>query len=176
MTRYRPGDEVFGFVPLASPTLRHGSWTDYLVIPGTSVARKPAGVAFTTAGAAPLAALTAIGALDAFDLAAGDTVLVVGASGGVGSLFVQLAAAVGANVVANGLSDDDYYLRALGASEVVDRDDDSRSSHPGDRTTTGVDALLDRHLAAARRVAPPAEQTATPPRSAPPAKAPPGST
>jgi NADPH:quinone reductase-like Zn-dependent oxidoreductase len=143
VTRYQPGDEVYGFVPLASPTLQNGAWADYLVIPEeTSVARKPAGVDFATAGAAPLAGLTAIAALDAFELTPGATVLVVGASGGVGSLFVQLAAATGANVVTNGLSDDDYYLRALGANEVVDRDDDL-AAHMRATYPDGVDALLD---------------------------------
>jgi NADPH:quinone reductase-like Zn-dependent oxidoreductase len=142
-TCYRPGDEVYGFVPLASPTLHDGGWADYLVIPQeTSVARKPAGVDFATAGAAPLAALTAIAALDALALHADDTVLVVGASGGVGSLFVQLAASAGANVVTSGLSEDDYYLRALGASEVVDRDDDL-AAHIRATYPDGVDALLD---------------------------------
>jgi NADPH:quinone reductase len=143
VSRYQPGDEVYGFVPLASPTLHHGSWTDFAVVSEeTSVSRKPGGVDFETAGAAPLAALTAIAALDALALAEGGTVLVIGASGGVGSLFVQLAAATAANVVTNGLSDDDYYLRALGASEVFDRDDDLaaqiRTTYPD-----GVDALLD---------------------------------
>jgi NADPH:quinone reductase len=67
---------------------------------------------------------------------------VVGASGGVGSFAVQLAAGAGATVVAPGLAEDNDHLRGLGAAEVVDRDGDVvaavRQRHPD-----GVDALLD---------------------------------
>ena len=61
------------------------------------MARKPTGVDLATAGAAPVAGLTATAAIDALELAPGATVLVIGATGGVGSLFIQLAAAAGAN-------------------------------------------------------------------------------
>jgi NADPH:quinone reductase-like Zn-dependent oxidoreductase len=69
-------------------------------------------------------------------------VLVVGAAGGVGSFFVQLAAAAGANVLAPGLPEDRDFLRGLGVTELIDRDGDVaatvRELHPD-----GVDALLD---------------------------------
>jgi NADPH:quinone reductase len=143
VSRYRPGDEVYGFLPLASPAVHDGSWADFAVVTeGTSVGLKPSGVDFLTAGGAPIAALTAIAALDALELRAGTTVLVVGASGGVGSLFLQLAAAGGANVLATGLPEDRDFLLGLGASEIVDRNADVaaavREAHPD-----GVDALLD---------------------------------
>lgn len=143
VSRYQPGDEVFGFVTLANPTVHSGSWANYLVVPeDTSVARKPSGVDFVTAGAAPVAALTALAAVDALELADGATVLVVGASGGVGSLFVQLAATGGANVLATGLPEDREYLRGLGASEVIDRNADLGESIR-ETCPDGVDALLD---------------------------------
>src|SRR3970282_157687 len=86
--------------------------------------------------------LAAIAASDALALNEGEAVLVVGASGGVGSFFVQLAAAAGANVIAPALPEDHDYLRALGVSELVDRNADVaaavRETHP-----EGVDALLD---------------------------------
>ena len=143
VSRYQPGDEVYGFVTLANATVHSGSWADYVVVPeDTSVARKPSGVDFATAGAAPVAALTATAAIDALELAAGASVLVIGASGGVGSFFVQLAAAAGANVLATGLLEDREYLLGLGASEVIDRNADLgasiRETYPD-----GVDALLD---------------------------------
>jgi D-arabinose 1-dehydrogenase-like Zn-dependent alcohol dehydrogenase len=58
-----------------------------------SIAQRPGGVHVATSGAAPLAGITAMTSIDALELSAGDTVLIVGATGGVGSLAVQLAAA-----------------------------------------------------------------------------------
>jgi NADPH:quinone reductase-like Zn-dependent oxidoreductase len=142
VTRYRVGDEVFGFVLHANPTVRDGSWAELIAIAEGNVAAKPHSLDFSHAGAAPLAAITALAALDALAPAAGKKVLVVGAAGGVGSFFVQLAADAGANVIAPALREDDDYLRALGVSELIDRNEDVaaavREAHPD-----GVDALLD---------------------------------
>ena len=93
VTGYAPGDEVYGWLLHANPTVHEGSWAELIAVPqGGSVARRPAGVEVVQAGAAPLAALTALAASDALELGEGATVLVVGASGGVGSFAVQLAA------------------------------------------------------------------------------------
>jgi NADPH:quinone reductase-like Zn-dependent oxidoreductase len=143
VTRYAEGEEVYGFVPAANPTVHDGSWAELIAVPqNRMVARRPAGVDARQAGAAPVAALTAVAAGDAMGLGQGATVLVVGASGGVGSFAVQLAARAGAAVVAPALPEDGDYLRGLGVAEVVDRDGDVvaavRGRHPG-----GVDALLD---------------------------------
>lgn len=141
--RYSVGDEVYGFLMHANPTVRAGSWADYLVVSeDVSVGLKPAGVDFRTAGAAPLAGITAFAAIDVLELAEGETVLVVGASGGVGSFFVQLAAAAGAIVIAPALPEDRDYLRGLGVSEIIDRDADAAEQLRGFRPD-GVDALLD---------------------------------
>jgi NADPH2:quinone reductase len=141
--RYQVGDEVFGFLPHANPTVRDGSWAELITVPEDNfVAAKPAGIDFAGAGAAPLAAITALAALDALALAEGDAVLVVGATGGVGSFFVQLAAGAGAHVVAPVLAEDHHYVRELGVAELLDRNGDVaaavRERHPG-----GVDAILD---------------------------------
>lgn len=141
--RYRVGDEVFGFVPHADPTVHAGSWAELIVLPEDDhAAAKPEGIDATTAGAAPVAALNAIAAYDALAPAAGEDVLVVGATGGVGSSFVQLTASVGANVIAPALPEDESYLRDLGVSEILDRNADLaaavREAHPD-----GVDALFD---------------------------------
>jgi NADPH:quinone reductase len=143
VSRFRVGDEVFGFVSHANPTVHAGSWAELIVLPEDNfVAAKPEGVDATAAGAAPVAALTAIAAFDALAPAAGEDVLVIGASGGVGSFFVQLAASVGANVIAPALAEDDAYLRDLGVGEILDRNADLaatvRKSHPD-----GVDAIFD---------------------------------
>jgi NADPH:quinone reductase len=143
VTRYSAGDEVYGFLLHANPTVHDGSWTELIVVPEDNfVARKPAGVKLAAAGAAPLAGITAMSALDALNLSEGDTVLVVGATGGVGSFAVQLAAHAGATVIAPALPEDEDYLRDLGVSEMLERDADIaavvRKRHPD-----GVDALLD---------------------------------
>jgi NADPH:quinone reductase-like Zn-dependent oxidoreductase len=142
VTRHRPGDHVFGFVMHANPGVRDGSWAEHLVVSETSVGRKPDGVEVAAAGAAPLAAITALAAFDALDPSNGATVLVLGASGGVGSFFVQLAAGAGALVIAPGLPEDRDYLLGLGATSVPDRDDEP-AAYLRERHPDGVDALLD---------------------------------
>ena len=143
VTRYAPGDEVYGFLLHANPTVHDGAWTELIVVPEDNfVARKPASVDIAAAGAAPLAGITALLAVDALEISDGDTVLVVGATGGVGSFAVQLAARAGATVLAPALPEDEQYLRELGVSEQLDRNADVaaavRECHPD-----GVDALLD---------------------------------
>ncbi len=133
---YAEGDEVFGFVVHAGPDVHEGSWADHIAVARDGIlAPVPAGVDLAIAGVAPLAGLTALAAIDALELSEGDTLLVVGATGGVGSLAVQLAAKAGARVVAPALPDDEAFLRDLGVSELLPRD--------GDLTGVRADALLD---------------------------------
>jgi NADPH:quinone reductase-like Zn-dependent oxidoreductase len=136
------GDEVFGEVPGLSPPIRDGAWAELIVSGEQTLTKKPDGVDTATAGAAPLAALTALPVVDALELSQGDTVLVVGATGGVGSIVVQLAKAAGATVLASGLPEDEEFLRGLGVDEVFPREGDLvaavRERHPD-----GVDALVD---------------------------------
>jgi NADPH:quinone reductase len=143
VTRYVVGDEVFGFLLHAYPTVRDGSWAELIAVPEDMfIAKAPEGVDVTVAGAAPLAGIAAMTAIDALELSAGDTVLIVGATGGVGSLAVQLAARAGATVVAASLAEDEAYLRELGVSELLPRDGElaaaARDQHPD-----GFDAVLD---------------------------------
>jgi len=141
VTRYAVGDEVFGWV--AKPVLHDGTYADYIALPADQfTATKPASVDFVAAAAVPLAACTASIALDALNLAQGDRVLVVGATGGVGSFFVQLAAGRGAHVIATALAQDEPYLRDLGAAETVQRGEDV-AAVVRERHRDGVDALLD---------------------------------
>ena len=93
MRSYAVGDEVFGFLMHANPAAHDGSWAELIAVPeDISIAKAPIGVDIAAAGAAPLTGITAMLAIDALDLSEGNTVLIVGASGGVGSLAVQLAA------------------------------------------------------------------------------------
>ncbi len=140
---FEPGGEVFGYVPHADPGVEKGSWAELIVVPEErSIARVPEGVDLAAAGAAPLAAITALLALDALALSSGDSLLVVGAAGGVGSFATQIAARAGVSVIAPGLPEDEGYLQGLGATAVPPRDADvaaaARAEYP-----EGVSALLD---------------------------------
>ncbi len=141
--RYRADDQVYGFLLHANPAVHDGSWAELIVVAeDQSVAPKPREVDFAAAGAAPLAGITALAAFDALAPARGETLLVVGATGGVGSFFVQLAAGAGANVVAPALAEDEAYLRELGVAEILDRDADLQAT-VRERHAGGVDAMLD---------------------------------
>ena len=143
VTRYSVGDEVFGFVLHANPTVREGSWAEFIVVPeDTSIAPAPTGVDAAIAGAAPVAGIAAMTAIDALAPSEGETLLIVGATGGVGSFAVQLAARAGATVVAPALPEDEAYLRELGVSELLPRDGDLAAT-AGERHPDGFDAVLD---------------------------------
>ncbi|WP_448612819.1 NADP-dependent oxidoreductase [Modestobacter sp. URMC 112] len=135
------GDEVLGHVLLAPP-ISAGTLAEYAVLPAAAVTRKPAGLDFTTAAALPLAGAAAVQSIEAIDPQPGQTVLVNGASGGVGSFAVQLLAARGVTVVATGKPEDADRLTALGAARVIDHTagpvaDQVRAAYPD-----GVDALI----------------------------------
>lgn len=93
------GEAVFGVV--MKPFLGTGSLAEYVTVPaGHGVAPLPAGLTVADAGALGLAGATAVDSLNAVALTEGETVLISGAAGGVGSLAVQLAAGRGARVIA----------------------------------------------------------------------------
>ena len=115
-----PGDEVF-FTGLGVGS--EGTYAEYALIAPVQAVRKPAGITFEEAAALGLAFSTAwYGLVHRAGLQAGETVLVQGAAGGVGSAAVQLAHARGARVLAVvGNDDDARRVRELGADETVDR-------------------------------------------------------
>jgi NADPH:quinone reductase-like Zn-dependent oxidoreductase len=111
VTGFEPGDEVFGG--------RSGACAEYVC--ARSVALKPAHLTFEEASAVPTSALTALqGLRDRGRLEAGQTVLINGASGGVGLFAVQIAKALGANVTAVCSTRNVELVRSLGADRVVD--------------------------------------------------------
>src|SRR5215207_5190408 len=136
------GDEVFGFITGLSPTVHDGTWAELIAVPESVATRKPEGVDTASAGAAPLAAITALAAIDALGVSEGDTVLIVGANGGVGSFAVQLAANAGARVIAPALPEDEEYLKELGVSEILPREADI-AALVHERYPEGIEALLD---------------------------------
>jgi NADPH:quinone reductase-like Zn-dependent oxidoreductase len=135
------GDEVLGHVLLAPP-VQAGTLAEYAVLPAASVATKPQSLSFVDAAALPLAGAAAAQTVEAVNPQSGQTILVNGAEGGVGSFAVQLLAARGVTVLATGTPGTADRLRELGASTVVDHTAGSvveqvRAAHPD-----GVDALV----------------------------------
>jgi NADPH:quinone reductase-like Zn-dependent oxidoreductase len=141
--RYAVGDEVYGYVPHANPTVHDGSWAELLVVPEDShVGASPAGVELPEAGAAALAGITALACVDALEISEGNIVVVVGATGGVGHLAVQLLAHAGAIVIAPAMPEDEVFLRGVGVSELIERGGDVAAA-VRERRPGGVDGLID---------------------------------
>jgi NADPH:quinone reductase-like Zn-dependent oxidoreductase len=118
VTRFSAGDEVFGF--------GKGSFAEYAVAPEGKLARKPVNATFEQVAVVPVSAATALQALcDVGHVESGQQVLIIGASGGVGSYAVQLAKAFGAEVTGVGSTTKLDLVRSLGADHVIDytRDD-----------------------------------------------------
>lgn len=136
------GAEVFGHVLLAPP-IHVGTVAEYALLPAATVVAKPAGLDFVTAAAIPLAGSAAVAAVDAIAPRPGQTVLVNGASGGVGSYVVQMLVARGATVVATGTADDAGRLAGLGATTVVDYRKGSVVEQVRAVYPDGVDALVE---------------------------------
>jgi NADPH:quinone reductase-like Zn-dependent oxidoreductase len=117
VTTFQVGDAVFGTSFLQG----FGAFAELAVVPERLLVRTPAGVTFEQAAAIPLAASTALqGLRDHGRVEAGHRVVVVGASGGVGTFAVQLAAAFGAEVTAVCSARNLELVRDLGAAHAVD--------------------------------------------------------
>jgi len=113
VTRFKPGDEVFG--------IARGSFAEYAAAREDKLARKPARLSFGEAAAVAVSGLAAIqGLRDAGRIQAGQKVLIIGASGGVGSYAVQLAKAFGANVTGVCSTAKAGLVRSIGADHVID--------------------------------------------------------
>ena len=111
--RFAPGDEVMG--------IAQGSFAEYAVADADKLAPKPSTVSFEHAAASTISGITALQALTKVGrVEAGQRVLVVGASGGVGSFTVQIAKTLGAVVTGMASTDKLDFVRSLGADDVVD--------------------------------------------------------
>jgi NADPH:quinone reductase-like Zn-dependent oxidoreductase len=119
-SRFRRGDAVYAYT--RKPAVQGGTYAEYVVVPESFVADKPASLLFHEAAGVPLAGLTAYQALfrKHGDVGPGKTVLVHAASGGVGMLGVQLAKNAGARVVGTAGPDNQDFIRSLGVDHAVD--------------------------------------------------------
>ncbi len=113
VTDFQPGDEVFGICD--------GAFAEFARAQSRKIALKPANLSFEQAAAIPVSALTALQALrDKAQLRAGQSVLIVGASGGVGSFAIQIAKALGAEVTGVCSTAKVDLVISLGADHVID--------------------------------------------------------
>ncbi|CAN5792865.1 NAD(P)-dependent alcohol dehydrogenase [soil metagenome] len=114
VTGFRPGDEVMG-------TAEGGSFAELAITPADKLVLKPAGLSFEQAAARPISCSTALRAVrDEGKVQPGQSVLVIGAAGGVGSLAVQIANGLGARVTAVCSTSKAELVRSLGADDVID--------------------------------------------------------
>ena len=116
-TKFKPGDPVYAYLDLS----RGGGYAEYAIVKESEAAAKPRSITHEQAAAVPLAALTSWQALiETGKLAEGQTVLIHGGSGGVGSFAVQIAKARGAKVIATASAANQEFLKELGADQTID--------------------------------------------------------
>jgi len=138
---YQVGDRVFGVV--TKPYLGDGSFAEYVTVPtAVGLAKLPASIDFTVGATLGLAGTAALQSVDTAGVGAGETVLVVGATGGVGNQVVQLSRNAGASVVATAAADEERSLvTELGADATIDHRGELvgavRETHP-----EGVDVVF----------------------------------
>ena len=141
--RFEEGDEVYAYA--RRPTVGKGTFAEYVALPESYLAKRPKSISMEEAGGIPLVGLTAYQAIfDAGNLTEGQTLLVLGASGGVGTIAIQLAKSVGATVIGVASEKNHEYMKELGADETVDYSD----GHVGEQVAAlnsgsdGVDLIF----------------------------------
>jgi NADPH:quinone reductase-like Zn-dependent oxidoreductase len=115
VSHWKVGEPILGFAR------QSGSYAEYALVPVNSLARKPQSMTFEEAAGVPIAAETAYRALhEAGGIKPGQTVLIHGAAGGVGSAAVQIAKAAGARVIGTASANNLEFLESIGADQVID--------------------------------------------------------
>lgn len=143
---FQPGDAVFADLAACG----FGSFSEYVAVPEKYLARMPSNLSYEQAAAVPMAAVTALQAVRDAKVGPGQKVLIVGASGGVGTYLVQMVKAAGADVTAVCSTRNIEMVRSLGADRVIDytREDFAAG---GNRFDTIFAANGNRSLADYRR-------------------------
>ena len=149
VTRFQPGDAVFGG--------RSGAYAEYVLVPeDRAIVRKPDNITFEQAAAVPIAAVTALQALrDHGAVEPGHSVLINGASGGVGTFAVQIAKAMGADVTGVCSTRNVELVRSLGADHVFDYKQENYTES-GNQYDVIVDMVGNHSLLANTKVMTPA--------------------
>lgn len=140
VSEFQAGDPVYAF-GLLNP--KGGCYAEYVVLHASQVAHLPGNVPAAEGGAMPVDAMTALRGLDLLKIQEGQSVLIFGASGGIGHLAVQLAKRMGARVFAVASGDDGVHLALdLGADAAVDGKKDDVARAAGEFAPEGFDAAL----------------------------------
>jgi NADPH2:quinone reductase len=136
---FKVGDRVYSY-SYGNPT--GGFHAEYVSVLADRVALVPAQLEMSIAGAMPCVALTALSGLELLKVNGGQTVLVFGASGGVGSMAVWLANVAGATVVGSAQPDAQEYVRSLGAARTINPNSSEREGSLNRIAPEGFDAAL----------------------------------
>jgi NADPH:quinone reductase-like Zn-dependent oxidoreductase len=148
VTGLAPGDEVLGTTGLT----RAGAFAQYVAAPAAQLVKKPAGLTFTDAAASVMTGLAALAAMrDVAQVGAGTRVLINGASGGVGTMAVQIAKALGAEVTGVCGTRHTELVRSLGADHVIDHTQED-FTHSRQRFDVVLDNVLNHPPTATARV------------------------
>ena len=135
VSQFKVGDEVYGFTELT----RNGGYAEFTLALENEIAIKPKNVSFTEAASLPVVVLTAWQSLvQHANLKAGQRLLIHGASGGVGTVAIQIAKAKGAYVIATASAKNLALLRELGADEAIDY-----NASPFEKALEAVDVVFD---------------------------------
>ena len=141
------GQRVVGVHPWLQEGTGQGTYAEVVLADPAWLAPLADGVDWAAAGTLPLNALTARQSLDLLEVHPGDTLLVTGASGAVGSFAVQLAAAAGVEVLAVSSTGDEAHVASLGAKDVLSRaEPGALADQVRERVPGGVDRVLDAAL------------------------------
>ncbi len=140
VVEFQPGDEVIAYV--YQEILHSGTYAELVSVPVDRLWRKPKNASWGEAAGLPLAGLTAYRAvIDTLRVSDADIVLVLGASGGVGSLAAQLAVASGATVIGSASAPHQTYVKFIGAEPVQSGDDVAEQVRR--HAPAGVTAIVD---------------------------------
>lgn len=140
--RFKIGNEVYAYA--RRPVVQYGTFAEYIVLPESYLARKPESISWEEAAGIPLVGLTAYQSLyDAGNLQEGQTVLILGASGGVGSLGIQLAKIKGARVIGVASQQNHAFMKELGADETLDYNSSNFGEAVKAAAPDGVDLIFD---------------------------------
>lgn len=163
---FKAGDEVFAMMDFA----RGGSYAEYVAVNANQVALKPKSLSFVESAALPMVAQTALLALETAELKAGQTILIHGGAGGVGSMAIQMAKALGAKVITTASGEDLELVKSLGADQAIDykttnfktvvKDVDAVLDVLGGQTQTDSFGVLKRGGILIATAQPPSKETA----------------
>lgn len=140
VSAFKPGDAVIGMFPIPG----NGTMAEYVLYRGYgTLVVKPEGLSFEKAAALPEAGMTARSAFEAAEVISGKTLLLIGATGGIGMYITQLAARQGVRVIATAKPQDADYVRRLGAADTIDYSASDVITTVQQRYPGGVDSVID---------------------------------